>query len=403
VTTSLSQAREAWRDWLRSERRLSGHTLTAYEHDIAEFVAFMTKYLGAPPTLAQLGKLKPAEFRAWLADRAHQGLARTSTARAFSSVRSFFRFLDKRDLAHNASIAAIQTPKLPRSVPKALSERDMAELLEPPPSTTTGRDGWIEQRDTAILLLLYGAGLRIGEALGLAKATIDSLLDRGQDTLDITGKGNKTRLVPLLPAALEALAAYRDACPFMKARGPRDAFFLGARGNPLDPAIVQKRVRRFGDAACAAPLLRHPPAGGRRRPAHHPGAAGARQPVDHPALHRRRRRPPERGLPGGASASEGARLARSCFSSNRPWRESTESTGVHSGVDRLDADDTRVSGQESTNSATPRPLKNHLIEGPGLKCRCHRDFRPSSDSRRSTIIIMRAILHDHAPNTYYGH
>ena len=121
MTTSLAEAREAWRDWLRSERRLSGHTLTAYEHDVAEFIAFLTKYLGAPPALAQLGRLKPAEFRAWLADRAHQGLARTSTARAFSSVRSFFRFLDKRGLAHNASIAAIQTPKLPRSVPKALS------------------------------------------------------------------------------------------------------------------------------------------------------------------------------------------------------------------------------------------------------------------------------------------
>jgi integrase/recombinase XerC len=262
VTTSLAAAREAWRDWLRSERRLSGHTLTAYEHDVAEFVAFMTKYLGAPPTLAQLGKLKPAEFRAWLADRAHQGLARTSTARAFSSVRSFFRFLDKRDLAHNASIAAIQTPKLPHSVPKALSERDMEELLEQPPAGTQRGDGWIEQRDTAILLLLYGAGLRIGEALGLAKATVDSLLDHGQDTLDITGKGNKTRLVPLLPAALEALAAYRDACPFMKALGPRDAFFLGARGAPLDPAIVQKRVRdlrrQLGLADSVTPhALRH--------------------------------------------------------------------------------------------------------------------------------------------------
>jgi integrase/recombinase XerC len=264
--TSLTQAREAWRDWLRSERRLSGHTLTAYEHDVAEFVAFMTKYLGAPPTLAQLGTLKPAEFRAWLADRAHQGLARTSTARAFSSVRSFFRFLDKRELAHNASIAAIQTPKLPRSVPKALSERDMEDLLEQPAETETQRHGWIERRDTAILLLLYGAGLRIGEALGLAKGTIDSLLDHGpnggQDTLDITGKGNKTRLVPLLPATLEALAAYRDACPFMKVRGPRDAFFLGARGAPLDPAIVQKRVRdlrrQLGLADSVTPhALRH--------------------------------------------------------------------------------------------------------------------------------------------------
>jgi len=260
VSTSLAEAREAWRDWLRSERRLSGHTLTAYEHDVASFVDFMTKYLGAPPTLASLGKLKPAEFRAWLADRAHQGLARTSTARAFSSVRSFFRFLDRRGLAQNASIAAIQTPKLPRSVPKALSERDMAELLEP--AAATERDAWIERRDTAILLLLYGAGLRIGEALGFAKGTVDGLLDAGQDTLEITGKGNKTRLVPLLPAALEALAAYRDACPFMKALGPRDAFFLGARGAPLDPAIVQKRVRdlrrQLGLADSVTPhALRH--------------------------------------------------------------------------------------------------------------------------------------------------
>jgi integrase/recombinase XerC len=259
MTAGLADARAAWRDWLGSERRLSGHTLTAYEHDVAEFVAFLTKYLGAPPTLAQLGKLKPAEFRAWLADRAHQGLARTSTARAFSSVRSFFRFLDKRGLAHNASIAAIQTPKLPRSVPKALSERDMEDFLEQP---TADRDAWIERRDTAVLLLLYGAGLRIGEALGLTKGTIDGLLDAGQDTLAITGKGNKTRLVPLLPAALEALAAYREACPFMKALGPRDAFFLGARGAPLDPAIVQKRVRdlrrQLGLAESVTPhALRH--------------------------------------------------------------------------------------------------------------------------------------------------
>jgi integrase/recombinase XerC len=260
VTTSLAAAREAWRDWLRSERRLSGHTLTAYEHDVAQFIAFMTSYLGAPPTLAQLGTLKPAEFRAWLAEQSRLGLARSSTARAFSSVRSFFRFLDKRGLAHNASIAAIQTPKLPRSVPKALSERDMEELLDQP--AEAAREAWIERRDTAILLLLYGAGLRIAEALGLSKGTVDGLIEADQDTLVLTGKGNKTRLVPLLPATLEALAAYRDACPFMTALGPRDAFFLGARGAPLDPAIVQKRVRdlrrRLGLADSVTPhALRH--------------------------------------------------------------------------------------------------------------------------------------------------
>ena len=258
--TSLAGARSAWRDWLKSERRLSANTLIAYEHDVASFLDFMTGYLGSPPTLAHLGKLKPAEFRAWLAEQGRLGLARTSTARAFSSVRSFFRFLDKRGFSHNASIAAIQTPKLPRSVPKALSERDMEDLLETPAESE--REAWIERRDTAILLLLYGAGLRVGEALGLAKGTVDGLLDDGQDTLGITGKGNKMRLVPLLPAALEALAAYRESCPFMKAIGPRDAFFLGARGAPLDPAIVQKRVRdlrrRLGLTDSVTPhALRH--------------------------------------------------------------------------------------------------------------------------------------------------
>ena len=242
-TDGLAGAREAWHDWLKSERRLSGHTLIAYEHDVDGFLAFMAAYLGAAPTLAALGKLKPAEFRAWLAERGRQGMARTSTARAFSSVRSFFRFLDKRGMAHNASIGAIQTPKLPRSVPKALSEHDMEELLDT--RSERERETWVELRDTAVLLLLYGAGLRIGEALGLAKGTVDGLLARGGDTLGITGKGNKTRLVPLLPQALEAVAAYRDACPLMKALGPKDAFFLGARGGPLDPAIVQKRVREL--------------------------------------------------------------------------------------------------------------------------------------------------------------
>lgn len=238
---SVDAARNAWRDWLKSERRLAAHTLVAYEHDVATFLGFMTTYLGKPPTLDALSKLKPAEFRAWLAERARQGLARTSTARAFSSVRSFFQFLDKRGLAHNASIGAIQTPKLPRSVPKALSERDMEDLLEAPAEQE--REAWLDLRDAAVLMLLYGAGLRIGEALDLTKAGVEELLKSGRDTLSVTGKGNKTRLVPLLPQALDALRAYRDACPWLAALGPNEAFFIGARGGALDPAIVQKRVR----------------------------------------------------------------------------------------------------------------------------------------------------------------
>jgi integrase/recombinase XerC len=242
MAMDLAAARDSWRDWLKSERRLAGHTLTAYEHDVAGFLGFMATYLGAPPTLDALAKLKPAEFRAWLAEKARQGAARSSTARAFSSVRSFFRFLDKQGLAHNASIGAIATPKLPHSVPKALSERDMGDLLDASDSATE-RDSWVDRRDAAVLLLLYGAGLRIGEALALTIGDVEGLIDNGQDTLSITGKGNKTRIVPLLPQTIEALAAYRDSCPMLRPLPVGHAFFLGARGGPLDPAIIQKRVR----------------------------------------------------------------------------------------------------------------------------------------------------------------
>jgi integrase/recombinase XerC len=243
VPKSLAAANEAWLDWLKSERRLAAHTLVAYEHDVAHFLGFMSGYLGEPPTLASLAELKPAEFRAWLAERTRQGLARSSTARALSSVRSFFRFLDKNRLAHNASIGVLQTPRLPHSVPKALSEADMDELLET--GSEQEREPWIDKRDTAVLLVLYGAGLRIGEALGLTKAMVESLLKSRLDTLAVTGKGRKTRIVPLLPQTLEALAAYRDACPYLSALDGSHAFFLGARGGPLDPAIVQKRVREI--------------------------------------------------------------------------------------------------------------------------------------------------------------
>jgi integrase/recombinase XerC len=240
---TLEAACDAWRDWLRSERRLADHTLIAYQHDVAAFLGFMTGYLGQPLTLETMAALEPVEFRAWLTERARRGLARTSTARAFSSVRSFFAFLDKRGLAHNPGIKLVQTPRLPRSLPRALNERDMEDFLAATPAPE--RAHWHELRDNAVFLLLYGAGLRIGEALGLSKRTVEQLLQSGQQTVEVTGKGNKTRRVPLLPQVREALTAYRDACPFMPGLAGEHAFFVGARGAALDPAIVQKRVREI--------------------------------------------------------------------------------------------------------------------------------------------------------------
>jgi integrase/recombinase XerC len=158
-------------------------------------------------------------------------------------VRGFFRFLDRRGLASNAAVSLVRTPKLPKSLPRALSVRDARDLL----SEVEGDAAieWIARRDTAILTLLYGAGLRIAEALSLSKATVEHLLKNRAATLTITGKGGKQRIVPLLPAVTAALAAYRATCPFLAATAPRDRFFIGARGAPLDPGVVQRAVRRL--------------------------------------------------------------------------------------------------------------------------------------------------------------
>ncbi len=233
----------AWVEWLSAERRAGDKTVSAYRRDVHDFMAFVAGHGGGPPDLATLAGLRQTDFRAWLARRARDKLARTSTARALSSVRGFFRFLDRRGLAANTAITLVRTPKLPRSVPKALTVADARDLL-----AETEADAaieWIGRRDGAILTLLYGAGLRIAEALSLSKRTVEDLLRRRATTLAITGKGGKQRLVPLLPAVTAALAAYRATCPWLTTAAPDDRFFIGARGAPLDPGVVQRAVRRL--------------------------------------------------------------------------------------------------------------------------------------------------------------
>jgi integrase/recombinase XerC len=187
--------------------------------------------------------MRQSDFRAWLARRSRDKLARSSTARALSSVRGFFRFLDRRGLAANAAIALVRTPKLPKSVPRALPVGDTRDLLAEAEGDVAIE--WIGRRDTAILTLLYGAGLRIAEALSLDKRTVEALLRDRSTSLAITGKGGKQRIVPLLPAVTTALAAYRATCPFLAAAAPDDRFFIGARGAALDPGVVQRAVRRL--------------------------------------------------------------------------------------------------------------------------------------------------------------
>jgi integrase/recombinase XerC len=249
----LVDAIAAWQSWLADERRASAHTLAAYGGDLAAFLDFTAEHRGTQPSLAELGALTAADFRAYLARRAADDLMRSSTARALSALRGFFRFLDRRGLVRNAALAAVKTPKLPRSVPKPLSAADADAALE---SVDDTRAPWIGKRDAAILTLLYGCGLRLAEALGLARR--DAPLAPG--TLTVTGKGNKTRQVPVLPQVAEAVVAYLAACPYRAA--PDDALFLGARGGPLNPRLVQRRMqelrRALGLPETATPhALRH--------------------------------------------------------------------------------------------------------------------------------------------------
>ncbi len=230
----LSAAIDGWRDWLRAERRAAANTVAAYDRDLAAFLKFLSEHLGGVPGLSDLGNLRPADFRSYLAYRAMAGQAPTSTARAMSTLRGFFRRLQRQGLIDNPAIRRVRTPKVPRVGPKSLSVAHAQDLVSGYASPDT--NPWIAKRDTAILMLLYGCGLRIGEALGLNAADAPA-----GDSMVITGKGGKQRMVPALPAVVTAIDDYRAACPFPLA--PEDPLFMGVRGKRLNPGVVQKTMR----------------------------------------------------------------------------------------------------------------------------------------------------------------
>ena len=234
---ALRRAVGQWYDQLSAERRASPHTLAAYVRDLGAFLDFLSFHQGGPPSLADLASLKSGDFRAWLAQRTQAGLARSSTARALSVVRGFYRFLDREALAHNAAIGAIRSPRRTRSVPKALAISEMSDLLdtvrEPERETS---EPWVAARDVAVLTLLYGCGLRISEALSLNRRDIPT-----GGSMMVTGKGGKQRMVPLLPIVIDAIAEYVAVCPYRLA--PEGPLFVGVRGGRLNPRIVQGRMQ----------------------------------------------------------------------------------------------------------------------------------------------------------------
>ncbi|MGD1954498.1 MAG: tyrosine recombinase XerC [Sphingomonadales bacterium] len=224
-----------WQTSLEATDQFSENTRIAYLNDADQLLDFLTDHLGAVPDAADLQALTIADLRALLSHWRREGLSAASCARKLSSVRAFYSFLESQALETPAALGLIQTPKLPKRTPRPLSETDSARLtaLEENPD-------WQALRDHAVLLLLYGAGLRISEALGLAES------DLGGDTIRVAGKGNKTRVVPLLPMVQAAIEAYRKACPYPLSAG--DALFRSKRGKVLGATAVQALVRKLRGA-----------------------------------------------------------------------------------------------------------------------------------------------------------
>lgn len=250
----LDDAVSAWLAHLRHHRGAADLTLVAYERDIRQFAAYLAETLDRPPMLADLARLDTKAVRAFLALRRRDGAASRSLARSLSALKNFFRWLEREDHLSNRVFDGIARPKVPHSIPKPLTvDRAMAVV-------DAGMDAaldWVAARDVAVLMLLYGSGLRISEALGLTPRDAPT---PSRDVIRIVGKGQKERLVPVLPIARDAIANYTRLCPYpLEPDGP---LFLGAKGGPLSPRIVQLAMERMRDEqglpATATPhALRH--------------------------------------------------------------------------------------------------------------------------------------------------
>ena len=232
--------REAVGDWLAYlavERQLAVNTAEAYERDISQFLAFLAQHLNRLPDMKQLLALQARDVRAFLAARRGEGVGSRSLARSLSALRMFYRFLERRGYGKNDAIRSVSLPKLPHSVPKPLTAPKATALVDGAEISSPDAPEWILARDTAVLALLYGSGLRISEALSLKRR--DAPI-KGRDMLRVTGKGSKTRVVPVLPIVREAVERYLKLCSLKL--GSDDPLFVGARGKQLSPRIIQLRI-----------------------------------------------------------------------------------------------------------------------------------------------------------------
>ena len=241
-----------WAGYLQHDRRRSPHTVRAYVATAHRLIAFLGAYRGERIGPADLLDLSAADLRAFLASRRSEGLGAASAARELSGVRAFLKYAAAQAGAQ-AGVPRTRAPKRPRTLPRPAAPDEALELAVD--AAETASTPWIGARDLAILLLLYGAGLRVAEALSLTAGA----LPIGQ-TLRVTGKRSKTRIVPILPFAQQAVAEYVRQCPYPL--GGDAPLFVGARGGPLNPDLVRRSVaaarKRLGLPDSLTPhALRH--------------------------------------------------------------------------------------------------------------------------------------------------
>jgi integrase/recombinase XerC len=246
---------DAWLRHLATERRLSAKTVEAYRRDVQQFLHFLAEHLGGAPSLRDLAALAPADVRAFLAARRAENIGSRSLMRALAGMRAFGRYLEKSGKGRVGALAVVRGPKIGKTLPRPLPVDAAKSMADPTLAAGDGREVWIHARDAAVLALLYGSGLRISEALGLKRADFDA-----GDVLRVTGKGRKQRMVPVIAPVRKLIADYIALCPFdLPAAGP---LFVGAKGGPLSPRIVQLAMAQLRgalglDATATPHALRH--------------------------------------------------------------------------------------------------------------------------------------------------